>query len=70
MEWKPDDIKGLRNKLSLSQRQFAERLGVKRRTEILGNRNRDIFSLPIPCKYFIIYQVFTKDRVSQKVNSK
>lgn len=28
------------------------------------------FSLPIPCKYFIIYQVFTKYRVSQKVNSK
>ena len=32
MEWKPDDIKGLRKKLSLSQRQFAERLGVKRLT--------------------------------------
>ena len=44
MEWKPDEIKGLRKKLSLSHaeglqsdgtaRQFAERLGVKRRTII------------------------------------
>jgi len=32
MEWKPDEIKGLRKKLSLSQRQFAKRLGVKRLT--------------------------------------
>jgi P4 family phage/plasmid primase-like protien len=32
MEWKPDEIKGLRKKLRMSQRQFAKRLGVKRQT--------------------------------------
>jgi DNA-binding XRE family transcriptional regulator len=32
MEWKPDEIEGLRKKLSLSQRQLAKRLGVKRQT--------------------------------------
>ena len=30
MEWKPDEIKALRKKLSLSQREFAKKLGVSR----------------------------------------
>jgi DNA-binding transcriptional regulator YiaG len=32
MEWKPDEIKALRKKLELSQREFAKQLGVKRQT--------------------------------------
>ena len=32
MNWQPDEIKALRKKLPLSQKQFAERLGVKRQT--------------------------------------
>lgn len=32
MSWKPSEIKALRKKLSLNQREFAKQLGVKRQT--------------------------------------
>jgi len=65
MEWKPDEIKALRKKLSLSQRQFAERLGVKRLTIARWESNK---TRPNP-EYVAMLEKLVPDTTDTKVVS-